>query len=199
MPAPASFENKQLLLLISQDDPEAFESLFEKYKSRVYSLCLKMVRVSSVAEELVQDVFLNLWLHRSQLVNVENADAYIFTTTYNIISNHLKKVARHQQLLKDLVRSYKGISGTEQYVDYQQSLKASQRVIGELPEQRRRIFLLNKEEGLSYNQIAAHLQISPHTVRNQLAEAKKQIYQLLLERGFLCTPFLLVWKYFFNG
>ena len=195
MPVYELHDSKFLFLQISEGNVKSFEILFNTYKDRIYSLAIKLIRNSSAAEEIVQEVFLSVWHNKGRLRDVENADAYLFTIAYNKIFAQLRAVSKDQKLLQELIINYTDkINITEEQIDLNQSLDVINQVIDQLPEQRRLIFLYSREEGLSYKEIADRLNISPHTVRNQLADAKKQIRQLLLEKGFL----MLALYYSFN-
>lgn len=165
-----------LLKRIAQGDEDAFKIIFERYRNRFYGAALKMTKSSDLAEEIVQEVFLTLWLHRSSLGAVKNPLSYLFTIVYNTIYRQFKKKAREQKVWEVMGDEAMGSEcETEMILAEKEQRKLLQNIILQLPTQQQVIFRLSKQEGLNRDEIAAQLHLSPNTVRNHLLKAMEYV------------------------
>jgi RNA polymerase sigma-70 factor (ECF subfamily) len=179
----ALYDQKQLFIQLAAGDEAAFRALFDLYRSRFYAVALKMTRSEYIAEEIVQEVFVLLWAKRTQLTTIEKPSTYLFTIVYNSIYAHFKKIAlekkAHQALSEQLTDLESPLEIILQNKENEQLL---QRAIEQLPPQQQLVYKLSKQEGLSREEIAERLQISPNTVKNHLQEAIKFL-RAYLERA----------------
>lgn len=167
---------KKLLQRISEGDEIAFREIYDLYKERFYAAGLKMTRSQDIAEEIVQEVFVSLWMRRSVLLNIENPDSYLFAIVYNSISAHFKKLALEKTMKQRVSeRMPEGECLTEDKLIEKENTRLLQHIIDGLPPQQQLIYHLSREEGLSREEIASRLQISPNTVKNHLLKACKYI------------------------
>lgn len=175
---------------ISTGDEFAFRVFFDQYKNRFYAVVLKMTRSDTVAQEMVQDIFLKIWQNRTSLATLENPDAYFFTTLYRLVYKYYKKLSMERRLLKLISESPHFQNITDETVLAQESEKLINQAVAKLPPQQQLVFKLSKQDGLSREQIAEQLHISPHTVRNHMAEAIRFIRSYLDNAALL--PLLLI-------
>lgn len=165
---------------LQQGDVKAFDDLFNKYSSRLFSFSLKYLKSTEEAEEVVQEVFLYIWDKRDGLKPDQSFNAYIFTIAYNIIKKYFLKKSRDSAFKDDLIYSLlRQENKLDQIIDYKFLLEKVEKYIEALPQRRKEIFIKRKYDGLSVKQIAEELGISPNTVENQLAYAQKQIQDKL--------------------
>jgi RNA polymerase sigma-70 factor (ECF subfamily) len=165
---------------LKQGDAKAFDDLFKKYASRLYKFSLKYLKSEEEAEEVVQEVFLYIWDKRGGLNPEKSFNAYIFTIAYNIVRKYFIKKSRDNAFKDDLIYSLlEQENNLEKIIEYKFLLQKVETIIESLPEKRKKIFLMNKYEGIAVKLIAKELNISPNTVENQLATAKKQILEEL--------------------
>lgn len=172
-----SLHNEQVLLqALAQGSSSAFTTIFKHYSAGVYDAAMAYLQNELQAQEVVQEVFLRIWARKEQLENVEKLKDYLFITARNFIFNQLKHNALTVTVLhKHYLQSNTFTSDTDHLVQdkqYQQLLEAA---INTLPAERRKIYLLAKNEELSYEEIARHLGISRHTVKNQMYQALQTI------------------------
>ena len=155
---------------------QLFNELFREHEHKLYAFVVKVLRSDAQAKDIVQEVFLKLWTIREQLHEIGNMDAFLYRLTENKVYDHLRAAATREKLRLELWHRIKAASE-----DASHSLEAKEyhhlihQAIQQLPPQRKTIYLLSKHEGLKQQQIAEELQISPHTVRNHLAEAFRSI------------------------
>lgn len=165
---------------LQKGDTQAFDDLFNKYSSRLFSFSLKYLKSNEEAEEVVQDVFLYIWDKREGLKPDQSFNSYIFTIAYNIIKKYFLKKTRDNAFKDDLIYTLlQEENKLDQIIDYKFLLEKVEKYIEALPKKRKEIFVKRKYDGLSVKQIAKELGISPNTVENQLASAQKQIKEEL--------------------
>jgi RNA polymerase sigma-70 factor (ECF subfamily) len=190
MPVHGLYEIKQCFQSLAIGDTDAFATIFERYKKRVFAVAFKMLKSETEAEEVVQDVFLSIWLAKEKLDNINDPEAYLFTITYNTIYAYLKKASRNKKLLNSIIDHLSQIQSiTDETIAVHETGKLIYEAVQQLPLQQRTIYVLCKQEGLSYDEIAEHMHLSRNTVRNHLAEAMKRIRSFLKKAAVL---FMLV-------
>ncbi len=176
MPVHELYDIREYFQRLAKGDTSAFETIFYYYKKRVFGVAFKMLKCETEAEEIVQDVFLSIWLAKSRLSLIKDPDAYLFTITYNTVYSHLKKASRNKVQLTAIVHRISQIQNTtDETIAANETGKLINAAVQQLPPQQRVVYDLSKLEGLSYDEIAGHLQLSRNTVRNHLAEAMKAI------------------------
>lgn len=193
MPDYSLYDEKALLVKIAEGDEPAFRRLFDLYKERFYAVVLKMTRSEEVAEDIVQDVFMNIWSKRESLVNVDNPSSYFFTAVYRRVYHHYRKVALEKKLLQVVPPIKEWVNSTEEMVLAHESKNLITEAVEKLSPRQRLVFKLSKQEGLSREDVARQLHISPNTVRNQLADAIKFIHTFLRDSAFI---FLILFWFF---
>lgn len=183
MPTGINQNEKELLRKVSQGDESAFTVLFDAYKDKIYTIALRLTNSPSNAEEIVQDVFLKIWLKRDTLTAVEHFRAYLFTATRHHVFNALKRLSLHRQLVGEIARGLTDESNeTENMLldkEYQSILREA---VEQLPPQQQQVYRLMKEQGLKREQVAELLKISPQTVKQHLAQAMRSIRAFCVAR-----------------
>lgn len=166
----------ELLVQVATGDQKAFAELFERYQALVYDFSSRLTRSKIQAEEIVQNVFIRIWLKRAHLVNIENFGAYLNRATRNHSYTALKKIAA--QTLREVELTGQVITGgtdAEHLLLYNDSAKILKTAVDSLPPQRKLVYELCHEQGLKYEEAAAKLNISPGTVHTHMKLALKAI------------------------
>lgn len=155
---------------------QLFNELFREHEQKLYVFVTKVLRSDAQAQDIVQDVFLKLWTIREQLHEIENMDAFLYRLTENKVYDYLRAAATREKTRQELWQRIRNAGdATPDPLETKEYHTLIQQAIHQLPPQRKTIYLLSKQEGLKQQQIASALQISPHTVRNHLAEAFRSI------------------------
>ncbi|MEO0331838.1 MAG: RNA polymerase sigma-70 factor, partial [Bacteroidota bacterium] len=165
---------KSLIVALKRGDQAAFSRLFFAYEKKLYFFSYKLLQSHADAEEVVQEVFLRIWDKRATLDEQRSFNAYLITIAKNIIYNRAsRKVTEHayREYLQRVAPSAR--HQTEEVVNFSDLNTISHRFISQLPEKRRKIFLLSRFEGLNNQEIAQQLNISVSTVENQMNKALK--------------------------
>jgi RNA polymerase sigma-70 factor (family 1) len=181
--------DQQLFLRISEGDENAFREIFNNYNRRLYPFILSLTKSEPDAREIVQEVFLKLWLSRDRLPEIENPGGWLHAMAANAAYDHLRKTARYELRLAGF-ENMQGDSNDEFWkeVEAKEAKELLKQAVSKLPLRRRLIFQLSKMEGFSRREIAEQLKISENTVRNQLAEAMEFVQEYLKGNGMVLIP-----------
>lgn len=185
---------KILLQRISDGDAGAFRTLFDDYKERFYAVSYKMTRSEQVAQDIVQEIFLNLWQRRETLCEIKNPSGYFFTIVYRMVHRHYRKIAFEKKYF-DQATSPETTESPEISVLCRETGQKISDAIRRLPKQQQIIFTLARQHGLTRQEISNKLALSPHTVKNHLAAAIKNL-QLALKD--LTIVFPIFFRFFFS-
>jgi RNA polymerase sigma-70 factor (family 1) len=184
-------DEKELLRQVADGDERAFTRLFDHYHQRLGIHIYRITRSEEIAEELVHDVFLKLWLNRELLSGVDNFAVYLFVVSKNAALNALKKIASEKLKFTGLDDVTENPS--EQPDDYRYVL--IDEAIDQLPPQQRQVYMLSRHQRLSYHEIAFQMGISRETVKKYLQIATASIVSYI-GKSVKMSPLLVV-KLFF--
>ncbi|MBI6120887.1 RNA polymerase sigma factor [Salegentibacter maritimus] len=177
-------DDKLLVAQLKNGNERAFEKLYEKYSGGIYGFSLKLLKSTDFAEEVVQDVFLKVWNTRNDLDVNLNFKSFIYTIAKNQSLNILKRAANDLNLRDQLLYTQETFStSTKDNLLNKEYENVKRNAINSLSSGRRRIFLMSREEGLSYEEIAKNLGISVNTVKTQMKTALKNIRKHLSKHG----------------
>jgi RNA polymerase sigma-70 factor (ECF subfamily) len=166
--------DEELFQRIKNDDAKALKILFERYFSALTRFACKFVNDANLAEEIVSDVFLNIWLKKEKIEIKINLRTYVYTAVRNHSLNHLKKNNIHLEDIETVVKENKTSDlNADKFITYEEFQDDIDALLQHLPEKRQIIFRMNRIDGLRYKEIAEILSISIHTVQNQMVAAIK--------------------------
>jgi RNA polymerase sigma-70 factor (family 1) len=179
-----AINNKLLVTELMLGNEKAFTELFNTYCNDVYAYSLSMLKNQVLAEEIVQDVFLNIWLHRDRLNTDLSFKSYVFTITRNLTFNLISKVANIHKLKKEVFyvsqKSYSPIEDIIAEADYD---VIKNKAIEQLSPKRRVIFEMSRNKEMSYEEISKELNISVSTVKGQMSKTLADIRNFLETHG----------------
>jgi len=189
-------DDHSLVQLLQKGNVVAFDSLFEVYSSKLFCFALKYLKNVSDSEELVQEVFVQVWEHRQTLKSDLSFKSYLFTVTLNQIRKYFNKKAISLRYLESLGHDPELTDNEKmQNDDYESILRQVYLIIDQMPPRRREIFMKSKLEGKSSKEIAFELNISHGTVDNQVSEALKFIRSKLNSENFAYMLFAFLFIY----
>lgn len=167
---------KELFALIAQGDQAAFTKIFDHYEPRIFPFVLKITRSEMFAEEIVQELFIKLWTNRASVAEVENPRSYIFRMATNRTYNYLKMQAR-RTLVEEKGSAFAILdeNSTEDFIDFKQTEETINKAVEALPDQQKKVYILSRRIGMSAEEIAVQMNISPKTVKNHLTEALRSL------------------------
>lgn len=182
------YEEKALLRRVAGGDEAAFRQLFHHYNRLLRPFAMKLTRSDIAAEEVLQEVFLKIWLHREKLALVENPKAYIVRIVSNESLNYLRTLAKNNRLFEEIRQiPMQEYSSPEQALTYRETEKLIREAVQQLPRACRQVYRLSRDEDKRIPEIASALNLSDSTVKNQLVKALK-IIRLYITRT---TPLLI--------
>ena len=165
-----------LLEKIAAGDEIAFQQLFNDYADRVYGVAFAYTKCRILSEEIVQEVFLKMWMKRNTLPAISNVADYIFIIARNRILNMLRRNKMEKAYLQQLSsHNNENILTPEHQYNYKESKQLIENAVLALPPRQRLIYQLNQVQGLGLTEVADHLGLSRNTTRNHLARAMQSI------------------------
>ena len=170
------YSDETLICSIKRDDQKALELLYEKYYYPLCNFAFNFVKCVETSEEVVSDIFLNIWLKRSELNIKSNCKSYLYIAVKNQSLNYLSKNKIEFETLEIIDKT--GLTSEKfpySEIHFAEFERKVEQILRGLPSQRRIIFKLNRIDGLKYIEIAEILSISVNTVQKQMTEAVKYI------------------------
>ena len=185
-----SGNDRQIFEAIQHDDHTAYERIFREYYRPMVAYAFRFLNVLAESENIVQEVFLRLWQKRNEIMITTSLENYLFRSVKNQCINQIEhnKIRTGYQTMV--------IKNEEDRTEYSEFflefglMKKIESAIDALPEKRREIFRLAREEGLKYREIADRLDISVKTVETQMTLAMRQLRESLKEFKNLVMFFL---------
>lgn len=188
--------DQQIVRALIAGNRAAFKVLYDKLGSGVYSVAFQITKDAFVSEEIVQEVFTRLWLHRDNLEPNGNIWVFLYVIAKRLSINRLRSLKRAKAAHDGLARQVTDVADSfEERIFYQELLSQLNLTIAELPEKQRQIIELSRNEGLTHQQIADRLGISTHTVNNHITRALKQLKNRL--RGKNSDLYIVLLTFFF--
>ena len=173
-------ERKLLLQVVEGDEP-AFAQLFYSYHESLGAYIYQLTCSREMAEEVVQDVFLKIWMQRYLLKEVDNFQAWLFVVAKNQAINSLKQsVAERKKRL--LWKKDQEADAVLQAIEEDDKFQLLDEAIGQLPQQQKKVFIMSRYHRLKYEEIARELNLSRETVKYYLQIATSSISKFIIKR-----------------
>jgi len=167
-----------------------FEQLFNEYYSELCRFAISFVKDNDSAEDIVQQVFINLWNKRNEIDNDKPIKAYLLSSIKNRCINYLRDNKKYRSYYLDVEAELEIPVNEKDLISEEYFNEKVQTAIDKLPEKCREIFMLCRFEEMKYKEIAKKLNISQKTVEAQMSKALKIMREELKEFFVL---FLLIW------
>lgn len=183
------FDDQFWIENIQKGDEESFECLFKKYYQPLTRFAWRYVSSKAIAEELVQELFTNLWEKRKDLDTTGSIRPYLYKSVRNLSINHLN----HQEVKNRYDKQWTSQRENSEIkfhdeIREEQIRNAITTAIEELPPRSKITYKLHRYDGLTYAEIADVMEVSVKTVESQMTRTLK----LLRERLSYLIPYLLI-------
>ncbi|QWX84624.1 RNA polymerase sigma-70 factor [Cellulophaga sp. HaHaR_3_176] len=163
--------NSDLIKSLGKGDEKAYMFLLDKYHRRLYGYAMSLINDHTLAEDIVQNVFLKTWQHRKKLNAEFSIQSFLYKSIYNEFINSYKKDKSVMMLQMKYYQSLAEVVENSDDKMIEKMIHVVTKEIEKLPPKCREIFSLSKKEGLSNIEIAEYLNISPKTVEAQITKA----------------------------
>ena len=177
-----SEKEKILVSKLKNDDKIAFQKLFKLYSERIYYFSIRYLKNSEDAEEITQEVFVRLWNRRFNLKPELSFSSYLFMIAKNAVIDLLRKRKKEAAFNESFTLNTKApIHEDNKSIEFKELNDIVIKSIDDLPLRRKQIFLMSREEGLTYKQIAEKLSISIKTVESHMRLSLQQLRKFIGE------------------
>lgn len=178
-----------LLTGLIQGNHKIFRDIFDLYARRLVFYAYRIVKEKEAAENIIQDVFINLWERREKLPSDLKLEPYLYRAVKNRCINHIKSSALFEKNDNpDLFKS----ESPNNIAEFNEIKESYNKAVNKLPSACKTIFLMNRIDGFTYKEISLKLNISQKTVETQMSRALKFIRKHL-------EKFLIFFLFFCKG
>ena len=182
MPEQHLYNERELLQQVAVGNQDAFARIFETHRQRLYTYLLRITKSEAVAEDILVDVFMKLWIGREMLIRIENLEGFLHKVAYNKAMDFFKTTARHarlQQVYAQRIINSQQERTQEDWLIDEECRRIFQEAVNQLPPQRKLIYTLSREQGLTHEEIAHALNLSRNTVKSTIMAANRSISEFL--------------------
>lgn len=180
----SSTDEKLQLEQCSSGDRLAFTALYEKYIEEIYRFIYLFTKSKELSEELVQELFVKIWLNKEKLTEVNSFKSYLYRSAKNMVIDHKRKNEVQARFLQDIMQNQEiAVPASDEDLISEESLNLVQKAIDTLTQKRKEIFELRMNQKLSLDEIATQLNISKSVVKKQFYEAQRGIKQYIDQHG----------------
>jgi len=169
---------------IKKGNHTAFNELFSEYYNTLCEFSNYMINNKSLAEEIVADVFANVWINRRKIIINKNLKGYLYNSTRNITITYIRKNKNNTESIED---SFIDISNpdfsSDKNIIKEEKKKLAYNLLKVVPEKSREVFIMNKYNGLRYKDIAALLDVSIKTVEKHMTKSFKLLRENYKEKS----------------
>ncbi len=193
-----TFPNEEeLFRLLCLGDRNAFDQVYNSYWKRLFLYVVKVIQDEEAAQDIVQDIFVSLWLRREEISSQSSLSGYLFTAArfkgINFVQDQLKKGRHDEHLIVHFTSRQESI---DEVLEAKELKRLIDGELEKLPAKMREVFVLSRRDNLSHKEISAKLQISDKTVKKQINNALKHFRIALSYDSLSCA--ILVLHYFWT-
>ena len=156
-------------------DRESFNQVFRRYYSPMVRFCIRYVADSDLASEIVQDLFVKLWSNREKISFNTSFESYMLTSVRNSALTYINKERSHAEANLRIYSEESDNTDPSETLQSNNLEESYRKILKDMPEKRREVFLASRYDGLKYSEIAEKLGISQKTVEAQMSAAIKQL------------------------
>jgi RNA polymerase sigma-70 factor (family 1) len=167
-------EDLELIRRMSQDDKNAFDGIYNSYWEQLLKYSFKLTRSLETSQEIVQDLFVDLWIQRKRIEIKTSLKSYLFNALRYKIIDHIKRSKKKEDYMHEMLISYMGMNNdTENQLYFSNLHESYEAALQTLPPKCREVFQMSRNDHKSIEEISKELNISSQTVKNQISRALK--------------------------
>ena len=171
--------DKQLIRSIKGGDTRSFEKLFEKYYDKYFSFACALLHDADAAEDVLQNVFLKIWLGRERLDESRSIENYLLVSVRNEIFDWLRLKYNQTMIHEETVEKEDDSADIEASLAWAETSDKMDRIIRNMPPQRQRVFMMSRYSNMSSKEIADTLNLSIRTVERHIYLALKDLKSII--------------------
>lgn len=178
-------KEQELLNRVAGGDAVAFRELVSLYASLLGTHILRFTKSKEQTEEIVQDIFLQVWISRETLAHIRNFRNYLFVISRNHALNAVRVMVRDEQRLKKWQQDNQDewtTAAAQEEGKAPPPMSLIEEAINQLPPQQQKAWLLSRKQGLKHREIAVEMGISQETVKKYIQYANASLLQYLEPR-----------------
>lgn len=176
---------KLLIREVQRGNAKAFELLYRQYHARLFNFSRRIIRNKQDAEGMVHEVFIAIWENREKLDENKSFSGYIFSIAKNKALNRIKKNLARKFYFEYMQQENRLQNDIVSEIESRELMDFLLKIIQELPDSTKEIFLLSRNDGLTYKQIAVKLDITENVVDHEIRKALKYIRDKLSNFHFI--------------
>jgi len=165
--------DQSILFALQRGSHHAFEKVFIFYYTKIRTFILGYVKTMADAEDLVEDIFVELWQNHESIKPEKSFDSYLFTIAKNKALNFLKRKYTSKNIIEMQAPPIFSHSPEEEYIALEKALLIEM-VVEKMPAQRKKIYQL-RQQGLTNDEIAKELETTKRNVESQVSVALKEV------------------------
>lgn len=173
------FSDEELLYLLQEGDDKSLDTIVLRYWEPLFIVAFKTLHDRHRCEDVIQEIFIKIWQNRERLKISYSLKAYLFAATryevYRQVRLDIQQQDRIESARLDIIEKY----NPHNELEYTELLHAMEKIIASLPKRCKAVYLLSREEHLSYKEISSRLKISTKTVENHITIALSRLRTLL--------------------
>jgi RNA polymerase sigma-70 factor (family 1) len=184
---------EKLLARIAIRDEQAFAVIYKKYSRKIYTFSFRLLKSKQLAEEIVQESFLKIWLLGDAINRVQNIEAYLVTLARNKSLDLLRKSQREFSSNSQGGKDWdEGHNETEETILLNDTRNLLQAAIDRLPPQQKLVYKLCQQDGLKYEEAAKQLNLSPLTIKTHMQHALRFVRVYIAENSKIAIALILL-------
>jgi len=173
-------DDEHLVQEIKAGNMLAFDEVYRKYSKRLFRFSYNLLKSKEDAENIVQDVFLNLWANRHKIEKGTSLKYYIYTIAYHASINIIRKKLKESDYLEHLMSLQEPLEeAVDLQVEFRELDEKLKSIIDALPDRQKEVYILHRVERLKYSEISERLGISVNTIENHMSRALRTIREKL--------------------
>jgi len=173
--------DKEVLILAQKGNLKAFEKILSFYEKMIFNYCLRIVRNKEEAEDIVQNTFIKVYMHRKFIDPEKNIKTWIFTIATNTAYDFLRSKKRKNEISLDEMSET--IGSFEAYYPREGLITDVEKALEKINPEYKKALLLFYQGGFGYQEIAEILATPMNTVKTHLSRGKDQLKEILKEYG----------------
>lgn len=190
-------DEAEVIRRLATGDIAAFKSVLRHYQPILLHFIQTFTKSRERAEEIVQDIFLQIWQARDSLAEINNLQHFLYVVAKNRALNAIRGQMREKVRLEKFVQLQATQAASTQGTEEDWQLNLLEKTIRQLPPQQQKVWLLVRKQGLSYGAAAKELQLSKETVKKYLQYATASV-AAYLKKAMAAELLLLYFTHFYK-